>query len=439
MTSAAILPGRVPSRTMIGALLLSLALHAGAGAIVSGFWSRTPSSGDPVALDVIDAELLETGTVGTGAVVGAPEPAGRPSAPAATGAERAEAADPPPVVPTLDVAPETVAAIAPPPLTVPAETATVDQSAPPPRVYEVVPSEPDPTLVTSPAADMPPPEREAPAPEARPAEPAPIAPSLTAPSPDTPSMAIPALAAPSPAAPSFTASTDATVVPPGPATPPEPARAAAADAPPEATDPAILSPPLAAAMRPPPEPKPAVASKPAPEPAREPKPAAPPRARPEPTRPRSVAAAPPLDRSTTRPKADGGPTGAPASRPPTPARAATAVGGGAPAAGGSETARPAARAAGSGEASDAIARYMAAVRARIVSRQRPGDGTPGTVVVSFEVRRDGGLEQVAAISGGTGDLQSAAIRIVRAAAPAPPFPEAIGAARLRMTVALRFE
>ncbi|MCW1839666.1 TonB family protein [Prosthecomicrobium hirschii] len=428
MTSAAILPGRVPSRPMIGALLLSLALHAGAGAIVSGIWSRTTASGDPVALDAIDAELLEAGAVGTGAVVGAPEPAGRPSAPAATGDERAEAVDPPPVVPTLDVAPEAVAAIAPP-LTAPAETAAVDRSAPPPRVDEVMPSEPDPTLVTSPAADMPPPEREAPAPEARPAEPVPIAPSLAAPSPDTPS----------PAAPSFTASTDAMVVPPGPATPPAPARAAVADALTEATDPAILTPPLAAAMRPPPEPKPAAETKPAPEPAREPKPAAPPRARPEPTRPRSIAAAPPLDRSTTRPKADGGPTGAPAPRPPAPARAATAAGGGAPAAGGGETARPAARAAGSGEASDAIARYMAAVRARIVSRQRPGDGTPGTVVVSFEVRRDGGLEQVAAISGGTGDLQSAAIRIVRAAAPAPPFPEAIGAARLRMTVALRFE
>ncbi|MBT9288160.1 TonB family protein [Prosthecodimorpha staleyi] len=419
MKPMAILPGPAPSRTMIGALLLSLAIHAGAGAIVSGIWSPTAPAGDPVALDAIDAELLEAGAVGTGAVVEAPEPAGRTPAPAATGAERAEAVDPPRVVPTLDVAPEAVAAIAPPPLTAPAETATVDRSLPPSRVDEVVPSEPDPTLVTSAAADMPPPEQEASAPEARLAEPAPIAPALAARSP--------------------AASADAAIVPPGPAAPPAPARAAATDAPPEATDPAILPAPLAAAIRPAPEPKPAAETKPAPEPAREPKPAAPSRARPEPTRPRSVAAAPPPDRSSTRPKADGGPTGALAPHPPGPARTATAVGGGVPAGGRSETARPAARAAGSGDAADPIARYMAAVRARIVSRQQPGDGSQGTVVVSFEVRRDGGLEQIAAISGGTGDLKSAAIRIVRAAAPAPPFPDTIGAARLRMTVALRFE
>lgn len=88
---------------------------------------------------------------------------------------------------------------------------------------------------------------------------------------------------------------------------------------------------------------------------------------------------------------------------------------------------------------DALARYLASVRARIVSQRRaPLGADRGRVEVRFTIGPDGSLDGIRAGGAAEEVLEGEALRIVRRASPVSPIPAEVGRTALAMTVTIDF-
>jgi TonB family protein len=98
------------------------------------------------------------------------------------------------------------------------------------------------------------------------------------------------------------------------------------------------------------------------------------------------------------------------------------------------------RAQASGGDRDALASYLASVRARITGQRRNHIGSErGRVEVRFTVDADGRLGGLQVGGAADGTLEDEALKVVRRASPVAPIPAAVGRTSLAMSVTLVFE